>query len=245
MMAKKKPTVLHSHFGHRGSLYRPYAHVFNCPPTRSRNDPEIQVRTGSNQPLMKQHFSKENDVLFPMGLRALSPADATDLVAGFVSCEDALGVDTRHRFHTLAERLAEQSKVEDLSASLDKQVLASILSSLPVELSFVDAEDTVRHFSHENKDKIFARSRSAIGMNVENCHPKKSAHKVKEILADFRAGKRDSAEFWVDFADKNVHIRYFTVRDNQGAYLGCLEVVQDIKPIQALTGQRRLLDSVQ
>ncbi len=192
--------------------------------------------------LMKQHFWKENDILFPMGLRALNPSDASELIAGFVSCEDAIGSDTRHRYHALAQRLAEQSNVEDLSVDLDRQVLACILNSLPVELSFVDADDTVRYFSHENKDKIFPRSRSAIGMNVENCHPKKSVHMVKEIIADFRTGKRDAAEFWIDFADKKVHIRYFPVRDSSGSYLGCLEVVQDIKPIQALTGQRRLLD---
>ncbi|MBP1636042.1 MAG: hypothetical protein H6Q10_2616, partial [Acidobacteria bacterium] len=37
------------------------------------------------------------------------------------------------------------------------------------------------------------------------------------------------------------HIRYFPVRSAKGEYLGSLEVVQDIAPIQALTGERRLL----
>ena len=39
-----------------------------------------------------------------------------------------------------------------------------------------------------------------------------------------------------------MHIRYFPVRSPKGEYLGTLEVVQDIKPIQALQGQRRLLE---
>jgi uncharacterized protein len=192
--------------------------------------------------LMKQHFWKENDILYPMGLRVLTVTDAEEIVAGIIACEDALGADTRTRYYALSTELANQSNVQDLSFDLERHVLACILNTLPVELSFVDADDTVRYFSHENRDKIFARSRSAVGMKVENCHPGKSVHKVKQIISDFRAGLRNSAEFWIDFAGKKVHIRYFAVRDEHKQYLGCLEVVQDITPIQAIVGERRLQD---
>jgi DUF438 domain-containing protein len=192
--------------------------------------------------LMKQHFWKENDILYPMGLRALAPPDGVELIAGFDQCEAKLGSDTRQRYYTLAQRLADESQVQDLSLGLDRQVLACILNTLPVELSFVDANDTVQYFSHENGDKIFPRSRSAIGMKVENCHPQKSVHMVKQIIASFRDGTKNCAEFWIDFAGKKVHIRYFAVRDRHGAYSGCLEVVQDITAIQAISGQKRLLD---
>ena len=37
-------------------------------------------------------------------------------------------------------------------------------------------------------------------------------------------------------------IRYFAVRDAQGAYRGCLEVSQDVTAIKKLEGNRRLLD---
>ena len=109
-------------------------------------------------------------------------------------------------------------------------------------LSFVDADDRVRYFSHENGDKIFARTRGAIGTPVQNCHPRASLDKVTQILADFKAGRRQVAEFWIDLGPRKVHIRYFPVRDAGGRYLGCLEVVQDIAPIQKLDGQKRLLD---
>jgi DUF438 domain-containing protein len=39
-----------------------------------------------------------------------------------------------------------------------------------------------------------------------------------------------------------IHIRYFAVHDEQGEYQGTLEVTQDIGPIRALEGERRLLD---
>lgn len=42
--------------------------------------------------------------------------------------------------------------------------------------------------------------------------------------------------------DKYVLIRYFAVRDSSGEFLGILEVSQDIKPIQEISGEKRLLD---
>jgi hypothetical protein len=50
------------------------------------------------------------------------------------------------------------------------------------------------------------------------------------------------AEFWIEMGERFVHIRYFAVRDDAGKYRGCLEVTQDVAPIRALQGQRRLLD---
>jgi DUF438 domain-containing protein len=65
---------------------------------------------------------------------------------------------------------------------------------------------------------------------------------VEQILADFRAGTREVAEFWIDMGPRKIHIRYWPVRDDAGKYLGCLETVQDVTGIQALKGQKRLLD---
>lgn len=191
--------------------------------------------------LLKNHYWKENDILYPMGRRALSPQDSADIVAGIEALEAALGADTRQRYQALARELM-QGGIEDLSAALDKQVLAAILNTLPVELSFVDADDRVRYFSHENQAKIFPRSRGVIGMNVQNCHPPKSLHMVEQILADFKAGRRASADFWIDMAGRKLHIRYLAVHGVEGDYLGCLETVQDITAIQQLSGQKRLLD---
>ena len=65
--------------------------------------------------------------------------------------------------------------------------------------------------------------------------------KVKQILADFKSGRRDSAEFWIDLKGRKVYIRYFAVRDNAGSYLGTLEATQDITDIKKIEGEKRLL----
>ncbi len=192
--------------------------------------------------LLRNHFWKENDILYPMARRVMTPADADAVVAGIDATEAALGTDTRARYYALAERIITGGGIEDLSFGVERDVLAAMLNTLPVELSFVDQDDIVRYFSHENGAKIFPRTRGVIGMAVQNCHPEKSVHLVNRILADFKAGSRSAAEFWIEMGPRFVHIRYFPVRGPQGDYLGALEVVQDVSGIRALTGERRLLD---
>jgi len=124
---------------------------------------------------------------------------------------------------------------------LSYEVIDALLDALPVDITFVDADDRVRYFNKEGK-RIFARSRKIIGIKVQKCHPQKSIHVVNQILQDFRNNKRDSANFWIDLKGRKIYIRYFAVRDKEGKYLGCLEVTQDITDIQKITGEKRLLD---
>jgi len=199
---------------------------------------------GDYAALCKDHFWKENDILYPMALRLLSEAQADEVVRGIEAVEAALGADTRQRYYRTAERIIALGELRDLSFGLDREVLAAILNTLPVELSFIDHEDRVRYFSHEHGVKIFGRTRGAIGMAVHNCHPPKSLHLVDQILADFKAGRRQVAEFWIEMNGRMVHIRYWPVRDRDGRYLGTLETVQDVSAIRRLSGEQRLLDAV-
>jgi PAS domain S-box-containing protein len=127
-----------------------------------------------------------------------------------------------------------------MTGNISKEVLDAVLNALPVEISFVDENDTVRYFN-KNGDRIFPRPPAVIGRKVQDCHPKKSLHKVSQILDDFKNNKKSSAEFWIDIKGRKVYIRYFAVRDKSGKYLGCLEVSQDITDIQKIKGEKRLL----
>jgi DUF438 domain-containing protein len=204
--------------------------------------PGLRRVFGQYATVLKAHFWKENDILFPMARRILSGADMARVEAGIEAIEASLGPDTRSRYYALAERIVTASNVQDLSASLEKHILAAMLNTLPIELSFVDAGDRVRYFSHEYQPKIFPRTRGAIGRLVQQCHPPKSVHSVDAILKAFKSGERDVAEFWLDMGPRKVHVRYFAVRSPEGEYLGTLETVQDIAPLQRITGQRRLVD---
>jgi DUF438 domain-containing protein len=192
--------------------------------------------------LCKGHFWKENDILYPMAVRMLDAETQAGIASAIETVEASLGPDTRQRYYRIAEEIERATQLEDLSYGLDRHVLAAMLNTLPLELSFIDHEDQVRYFSHERGEKIFARTRGAIGTNVRNCHPSKSVHLVERILSDFKAGRRDVAEFWIDMGPRKIHIRYWPVRDEAGGYLGCMETVQDVTGIQRLSGQRRLLE---
>ena len=124
--------------------------------------------------------------------------------------------------------------------NLNGEQLEGILETIPVEISFVDENDLVK-FWNKHETRIFKRPVSVIGKSVQNCHPKHSVDKVNQILSDFKSGKRNSAEFWINIGQRKVYIRYFAVRDKVGKYLGTLEATQDITEIKKIAGEKRLL----
>jgi DUF438 domain-containing protein len=190
---------------------------------------------------------KEENILLPMVLEMFteeewgevweeSPRYGWCLVepaTGFTPPEPTLPKET--------VQLPPASAVAFPSGSLSFQQLIGIFSSLPVDITFVDAEDRVAFFS-EGPDRVFARSRTILGREVKHCHPPKSVDVVERIVGDFRAGRQSVAEFWIQMQGKFVHIRYFAVRDEAGTYLGTLEVTQDLTRLRALEGDRRLLE---
>jgi len=125
--------------------------------------------------------------------------------------------------------------------NLSREQSEGILEAIPVEISFVDENDLVK-FWNKHETRIFKRPISVIGKSVQNCHPKQSVDKVNQILSDFKSGRKDSAEFWINLREKKVYIRYFAVRDKAGKYLGTLEATQDITGIKKIEGEKRLLD---
>lgn len=134
-----------------------------------------------------------------------------------------------------------KDKVSLETGALSKGEIEAIFDTLPVDITFVDKDDTVKYFSN-SKNRIFARTTTVLGRKVQQCHPQKSIDKVNQILSDFKSGKRDVADFWISMEGKLVYIRYFAVRDKKsGEYLGCLETTQDITGIKKIEGEKRLL----
>jgi Uncharacterized conserved protein len=132
--------------------------------------------------------------------------------------------------------------------AMTPEQIAMIFTHLPVDITFVDEGNDVRFYSG-GKNRVFERTPDIIGRNVLNCHHPDSVQIVFKILEDFRAGTRDTAEFWIQTQpdepeNRFIHIRYFAVRDPQGKFLGTLEVTQDVTDIRKLTGERKLLDEV-
>jgi len=193
--------------------------------------------------LTKNHIWKENDILYPMGKRLITSSDEQMLVNEFLNIEKgSVGEGGYSRFSTLINTLEKQSgAMINLLLGLPIEVVTNMLDVLPIELSFVDADDRVRYFNKLNEKKIFPRTLSVIGRTVQQCHPQKSVHLVNQIISEMKAGTREQASFWINFGESFLHIAYFAVRGENKDYQGVIEMVQDVKPYRDLEGEKRLL----
>jgi PAS domain S-box-containing protein len=139
------------------------------------------------------------------------------------------------------ETQAPEGALQFETGSFTKEQLDGLLNTLPVDITFIDADDTVRYFNKAG-ERIFVRPKGVLGRKVHNCHPQKSLHVVNKIVESFKKGEKNVAEFWINLHNRFVHIRFFAVHDADGKYLGTMEVVQDVTDIKKLEGERRLLD---
>ena len=191
---------------------------------------------------------KENTILFPTAIDILSEEEWIEIRKG----EDEIGyafVTPGTEWPPEAMDIAKDVGKEGKSAaflnldtgSLSPEQVNLLFTHLPIEISFIDEHDEMRYYS-DTPERVFPRSPGVIGRKVQNCHPPKSVQIVNSILEAFRAGTKDSAEFWIEMEGRMILIRYFAVRGREGTYIGTIEVTQDITRIRELKGERRLLD---
>lgn len=192
---------------------------------------------------------KEENIMIPMLLEQLTEVEWK--VIADESLEIGFIIDHVPTYQPGAadKKKAEEEKKEEPEVSgliklpsgeWTPEELTATLNTLPFDLTFVDKNDQVKYFS-EGKERAFPRTRTILGRNVSNCHPPASVHIVEKIVEDFKNGVKDHEDFWIKMAGKYVLIRYFAVRNEQGEYLGVLELTQDIKPIQEIEGEKRLM----
>ena len=105
--------------------------------------------------------------------------------------------------------------------------LTALLNTIPMEISFIDAENINRFFNEG--PKVFKRPSMAIDREVFSCHPPKIEPMVRTIIDDFRSKKRDSVSVWMEKGNRTMLVTYLAVRDHNGNYLGTVELVQDME----------------
>jgi len=195
---------------------------------------------------LSSHIYKENHILYPAAMQVIKDEEWTEIRE---QC-DELG----YCCFIPSYMIATEEPKEEAEATLEGTIgfetgtlmpeeIESMLNSLPIDITFVDSEDTVRYFN-KGEERIFPRTKAVIGRKVQQCHPPKSIHIVNQVIDDLRKGKRKSADFWIDMKERKIHIRYFPVRNKEGEYLGVLEVTQDITDLQKIKGERRLLNEM-
>ena len=192
-------------------------------------------------------ISKEEEILFPMAMDVITTEEwyqvhKQTLEYGFTLYDpqvnwkpEGIGqVEETATSHTA------DGSIQLPSGSFTAKEIMAILNTIPVDMTFVDKNDKVKYFT-QGKERIFARSRSIINRDVRMCHPPGSTHIVEKILEDFKSGKASHAPFWIQMKGKFIKIEYFALRDENGEYLGTLEVSQDLSENRALEGEKRIL----
>lgn len=193
---------------------------------------------------------KEENILFPMVLETLAEnewqkiAEESDEI-GYCLIQPKgkwkpAKVNVEEKVLEKGEEPSNNGYIKFETGILSPEEIDAMLNTLPVDISFVDKDGAVKYFS-QGKERIFPRTKAIIGRQVQNCHPPASVHIVEKIIEDFRSGRKDHEDFWINMRGQFVYIRYFAVRNERNEYLGTVEVTQNIKPIQEITGEKRLL----
>lgn len=193
---------------------------------------------------VKDMIGKEEQILLPMATDRLTEAEWYEVYKQTLEIGFCL-YDPEFEWKPDIEEAARQQEEEkDVihlpSGSFTKKQLTAILNTLPVDMTFVDKDEKVKYFS-QGKERIFHRSRAILHRDVKMCHPPSSVSVVEQILDDFRTGRESSAPFWIQMKGKFVHIEYFALHDDDGNFLGTLEVSQDLTEKRALVGEQRIL----
>jgi DUF438 domain-containing protein len=210
-------------------------------------DPQILTTMDEINTTIRDMIYKEEHILYPMSLETLSDRDWLKVKEGSEQIGYAWTepmVDWKPDLPIEQEKIigaVGMSTVALDTGALTPDQVNLMHTHLPIDITYVDSADRVAYYS-SGKERIFPRSPGIIGRQVSKCHPPKSVHIVEGIVQDFKEGKRDVAEFWLQMGGKFIHIRYYPVRDNEGKYRGTIEVSQDITEIKKLEGEKRLLD---
>lgn len=184
---------------------------------------------------------REEQIVFPVALSAIAEKAWTEMLEQSYDIGWCFIKQPDREFARSQETLNSEGKINMGTGFLTPEQLVLLLNNLTVDITFIDENDEVKYFSTP-ADRIFPRSKAIIGRKVQNCHPPGSVHIVNEIIAAFRDGRKDHADFWIQMKGRFLNIRYFALRDELGDYKGTIEVSQDVTEIRSLQGERRLLE---
>ena len=188
---------------------------------------------------MLEMIQKEENILIPMVEQVFHVDDWETIASqspeyGYCIVKPEKEWAVKKSFSPVKEetQIESEGDIPLSTGSLSLKELNLILNLLPMELSFVDAQNIVKYYNEGNgEEKIFKRTPSAIGRDVILCHPPRVHETVQTIFEQLKSKQKEKEEMWFKTEDKMVHVTYHAVWDEEENYMGCLEYVQDIKPL--------------
>lgn len=198
---------------------------------------------------MQEMFVKEESILIPMVTEAFNEDDWIAIADEM----DEIGyciVEPLEKWKPVRQKeevdITEEAKgrLKLGTGSLSHKELDLILNKLPLEITFVDKAHIVKYYDNGQEEKLLARTPSAIGRDMLNCHPPRVHETVKQLVHDLETGVKDSQQAWYKREDGVfVFIDYIAIRDEEGSFLGILETVQDISKFTKLDSDNRRVNN--
>ena len=182
----------------------------------------------------KEMVYKEDKILFPMCAVQFSEDDWKGIYQDSKDYDICLGIepgvwedaeDCRNDSASKFDKM--QDEIVMAGGHMTVEQLSAMLNTIPMEISFVDADNINRYFNEGHI--VFNRPSMAIDREVFSCHPPKIESMVRAIIDDFRNGTRDKVPVWMNKAGRTMLVTYMAVRNKSGKYLGTLELVQDME----------------
>jgi len=118
-----------------------------------------------------------------------------------------------------------------VKGTLEGELVEGLLEALPMEITVIDRDDRIVAWN-EREPRLFSRDEEIIGRDVRTCHSDESNRMIDRMLSEMKAGSRDSFRFWYDHEmgdegrKEKILIEYIALRDPEGIYIGCMEIMQ-------------------
>ena len=187
---------------------------------------------------------KEEQILFPLTLRFFSEKDwlmiyrdMPDFGVAFIKDVPkwAAGDAYIKEAEAKERKMIAAGKVRFSTGEISCRELEAVLNLLPVDITYIDKDEMLRFFS--NPGQVFARPRLALGSKVYNCHPANIVPIIEQLVADFKAKRRNRMEIYRYIKGKPIGVRYLAVYDEDGEYTGAVELVEDFSEALAHFGE--------
>lgn len=236
--------ILNDHYKKKGDLIYPLLKAKYNKPGPSEvmwavdgeitRDIKKAFKTNDNFLLEKAIFRaeemtyKEENILFPLIEENLSEEDYQNLYADLSEYnKDIIPENSTNNTQVQKERFSD-SYINFDKGRLRLDQLEALLDTLEIEITYVDENDINSYYNNPKEVKVFKRPKSSLGREVYSCHPPQVEPKVRKIISDLKAGKRDKVVVIRDIGGSDYTVTYYGVWDKDGNYKGILETVQNM-----------------
>ena len=199
---------------------------------QQEHDDEWKQRAEAVLQRAEEMIFKENNILLPLCAANFSDDEWKQIYRDNKQYAVCLGVEPRvwdEAEQQAMPTMQHEGEIVMPGGHLTIEQLTAMLDTLPIEITFVDADNINRYFNDGPNAKVFKRPQMAIDREVFSCHPPKIEPMVRAIIDDFRSGRRDQVPVWMEKQGRAMLVLYMAVRDKQGQYLGTVEMVQDME----------------